>query len=68
MANNNLKNKITLFLEKIHLPLKNKSYSLNSWYFRAFEVANFESVVRFSKFKKVDPIWWIEISKNLPFL
>jgi len=37
-------------------------------YIRVFEVADYESVVRFSKFKMTDPIRLTKILKNLQFL
>ena len=37
-----------------YLGATNKSYSLRSWYFGVSEVADFESLVRFSKFKIAD--------------
>jgi len=33
-----------------------------------FEVADYESVIRFSKFKMADPIWLTKILKNPQFL
>ena len=41
--------------------------SLKNWYLAVFEVADFESVVRFLKFKMADPIRRVKISKIMKF-